>query len=196
MTQAEKAPDSSLIVPLMKRAEAEGYGDPPPWPVPESDIPVLEGLTGVLLVAYVFDLPDRFEYVTPRICERLGLGARDLRALAVRNLTRRRTKPQVIRGNEALAFRMDGNLESSLLLVGHLWEQIGPQMPGDLIAAVPSRDTLAVTGSDVDGGIAVLTRSVDRVWRSSETRLLLTKSLFVRRGDSWEQLNPVTGPTT
>ena len=101
-----------------------------------------------------------------------------------------------MQGNEALAFRLDGDLESSLLLVDHLWEQIGPQMPGDLIAAVPSRDTLAVTGSDVDGGIAVLTRSVDRVWRSSETRLLLTKSLFVRRGDSWEQLNPVTGLST
>jgi hypothetical protein len=42
------------------------------------------------VVAYVFDLPDWFEYVTPRHCERLQLAAEDLRPLAVRNLTKRR----------------------------------------------------------------------------------------------------------
>ena len=55
-------------------------------------------------------------------------------------------------------FVLDGDLEVSLLLVDHLWEQIGPQLPGDLIAAVPARDTLAVTGSQIPGGIAALTR--------------------------------------
>jgi hypothetical protein len=33
-------------------------------------------------------------------------------------------------------------------------ELAGPQLPGELIAAVPSRDMLAVTGSQVPGGIA------------------------------------------
>jgi hypothetical protein len=36
--------------------------------------------------------------------------------------------------------------------------QIGPQLPGDLIAAVHARDTLAVTSAQVPGGIASLAR--------------------------------------
>ena len=85
-------------------------------------------------------------------------------------------------------FVLDGDLEASLLLVDHLWEQIGPQLPGDLIAAVPSRDTLAVTGSEVPGGIAALTQATDRVWRASQVRLLLTRSLLIRQGQSWSAL--------
>jgi hypothetical protein len=69
--------DPSLIVPLIKRAEPEGYGDPPPWPIPEEDVPIFEDLTGHLLVSYVFDLPDWFQCVTPRDCQRLGLATED-----------------------------------------------------------------------------------------------------------------------
>jgi len=58
---------------------------------------------------------------------------------AVRNLTRRRARPQIKQAPAAAMFVLDGNLESSLLLVDHLWEQIAPQLPGELIAAVPSR---------------------------------------------------------
>ena len=41
-------------------------------------------------------------------------------------------------------FVLDGDLEASLLLVDHLWAQIGPQLPGDLIAAHPARGQLAL----------------------------------------------------
>lgn len=88
-------------------------------------------------------------------------------------------------------FVLEGNLESSLLLVDHLWEQIGPQLAGELIAAVPSRDTLAVTGSQVPGGIAALTRCADAVWQQSTTHSL-TRSLLIRHGPSW-QLLPLPG---
>lgn len=189
MTQLAEGRDSSLIVPLIKRTDAEGSGDPPPWPVPEADIPIFEELTGYLLVAYVFDLPDRFEYVTPRHCEQLELAAEDLRPLAVRNLTQRRAKPQIRQGGGIASFLLDGSLESSLLLVDHVWWQITPHVAGDLVAAVPSRDTLLVTGSDFAGGMAALERGADYVWQKSETRLLLTKFFLIRRGDSWEQFH-------
>jgi hypothetical protein len=87
----------------------------------------------------------------------MQLDAGDLRHLAVRNLIRRRARPQIKQAPAAAMFVLDGNLESSLLLAGHLSEQTGPQLPGELIAAVPPRDMLAVTGSQVPGGIAALT---------------------------------------
>src|SRR6266700_3616024 len=151
--------DSSLIVPLIKRAEPEGAGGSSPLSWPEGDTPIAEELAGELYVFYGFDLPGAFRLVS------------------------RRARPQIKQAPAAAMFVLDGNLESSLLLVDHLWEQIGPQLPGELIAAVPSRDMLAVTGSQVPGGIAALTRCADAVWQQSTTRLL-TRSLLIRHGPS------------
>ena len=166
-----------------------GGSSPRSWP--EGDTPIAEELAGELYVFYGFDLPGAFRLVSRRDCARMRLDAGDLRHLAVRNLTRRRARPQIKRAPAAAMFVLDGNLESSLLLVDHLWEQIGPQLPGELIAAVPSRDMLAVTGSQVPGGIAALTRCADAVWQQSTTRLL-TRSLLIRHGPSW-QLLPAAG---
>jgi uncharacterized protein YtpQ (UPF0354 family) len=187
---AENNHDASAIVPLIKRFVAEGAGDPPPVTIPESYTPVVEELTPCLGVAYVFDLPDRFEYVTPFYCTRLELGTQDLRPLAVRNLTQRRDKPQITWRGGAGLFTLDGNLEASLLLADHVWWQIAPHVAGDLVAVAPSRTTLAVTGTDNAMGMKTLGLYVDHVWREAETRTLLTKSFYIRRGDSWEQFNP------
>ena len=107
-------PDPSLIVPLIKRSEPDGTDDP--IVLPEGDVPVWEELTGNLHVAYVFDLPGMFRYVSPRDCARLRLPVGDLRALAVRNLTRRRPRPQIKEAPAAAMFVLDGDLEASLLL--------------------------------------------------------------------------------
>jgi hypothetical protein len=114
----------------------------------------------------------------------MQLDADDLRPLAVRKLTRRRARPQIKQAPAAAMFVLDVSLESSLLLADHPWEQTGPQLPGELIAAVPSRDMPAVTGSQVPGGIAALTRCADAVWQHSTTRLL-ARSLLIRHGPSW-----------
>jgi uncharacterized protein YtpQ (UPF0354 family) len=180
--------DAALILPLIKRIEAEGTGTPAV--LPEADVPIVEELTGGLGVAYGFDLPGAFRYVSPGDCARLQLAADGLRRLAVRNLTRRRARPQIKQAPAAAMFVLDGDLEASLLLVDHLWEQIGPQLPGDLIAAVPSREALVVTGTQVPGGIAALTRAVDAAWQRSPARLLLTRSLLIRDGTAW---HPFTG---
>ncbi|MCW2936436.1 MAG: hypothetical protein JWM19_7398 [Actinomycetia bacterium] len=154
------------------------------------DEPVIERLAGDLLVMYAFDLPGRFEFVARRHCEALGLVAGDLRALSVRNLVARRSKPQVKRTDQVVMLILDGDLEASLLLVDMLWDQLASKIPGDLIAAVPARDTLAVTGTGLDGGVAVLNRAARKVWDSpgGNRKLLLTPSLLIRQGNSWQLL--------
>ncbi|HUC57747.1 MAG TPA: hypothetical protein VMA95_10120 [Streptosporangiaceae bacterium] len=175
--------DCGSILPLIKRAEAEGYGDPPP--LRHDELPILEDWTPYLLVAYVFDHPDHFEYVTFGHCEQLGLRTGDLRALAVGNLMKRRPFPEIRQIPGAAMFVLDGDLESSLLLVNEIWSRVAPSFDGDLIAAVPARDILLVTGSGVPDGMSVLRHGIDSVWRRSETRLLLTKSLLFRDETSW-----------
>jgi uncharacterized protein YtpQ (UPF0354 family) len=154
------------------------------------DEPVIEHLVGDLLVMYAFDLPGRFEFVARRHCETLGLEAGDLRPLSVRNLVKLRRKPQIKGTDRVVTLILDGDLEASLLLVDMLWEQLAQQIPGDLIAAVPTRDTLAVTGTGVDGGVAVLNHAVSRLWENprGNRKLLLTPSLLTRRGTSWQLL--------
>lgn len=142
---AEDELESSRILPLIKRSEPQGAETV--VPAPAADIPVTEQLAGELLITYVFDLPGMFRYVSAGDCTRLHLAPGDLRPLAAGNLTRRRSRPQIKPAASAAMFVLDGDLEASLLLVDHLWDQIGPQLPGDLIAAVPARDMLAVTGS-------------------------------------------------
>jgi hypothetical protein len=58
--------DSSLIVPLIKRAEPEGAGGSSPLSWPEGDTPIAEELAGELYVFYGFDLPGAFRLVSRR----------------------------------------------------------------------------------------------------------------------------------
>jgi hypothetical protein len=151
-----------------------------------------EDLVGELLVLYAFDLPGLFEYLSERDRKALGLDMADLRSLAVRNLTRRRSRPQTLQGsNPVVMLRLDGDLEASLLLVDRLWPQLARGLAGETIVAVPSRDVLAISGTEVTGGVEALRRAVQIGWeRPTNRKLLLTRSLLVRRGASWQIFEP------
>jgi len=179
--------DAAMIVPVIKQSvklSEEAVR------LPDRDEPIIERLAGDLLIMYAFDLPGRFEFVARRHREALGLDVDDLRPLSVRNLVRRRRKPQIKQTDRIVLLILDGDLEASLLLVDVLWAQLARQIPGDLIAAVPARDTLAVTGTGVDGGVAVLNHAVRQVWESprANRKLLLIPSLLIRQGTSWRLL--------
>jgi uncharacterized protein YtpQ (UPF0354 family) len=146
---------------------------------------IFEDFVGELMIAYVFDLPSYFQHVNRKDCLDFGIKHDELRALSARNLVRRRPKPTVKPGQTGVMFVMDQNLESSLLLVDLVWDQVERQFPGETVAAVPARDVILVTGADVPGGIESLERAIDRTWKNSEPRLLLTRSLLVRRDKSW-----------
>jgi len=170
----------AMIVPVIKRAERPSGGA-----VSSSEPPIMEPLIADLSVGYALDLPRSFQYVSQRTCDEFGLEAAELRSLAVRNLTRRRPVPQIRQGPAGVGFVLDGDLEASLLLVDDLWDRIAPQLPGDLIAAVPARDVLMASGTDVAGGPAALSSGIERVWAVSNPRLRLTRSMLIRRAGAW-----------
>lgn len=176
-------PERAIILPIIKRAESP-IGSA--LDLPESDVPIIEPFTGELFVGYVLDLPASFQYVSSRTCEKLGLDVGDLRSVAVHNLTLRRPKPEIKQSPRGIEFTLDGDLEASLLLVDWIWDQIDQQIPGDLIAAVPARNVLMVTGRDVDEGTNILLSGIRRVWETTDERLLLTRSLLIRRHGAWE----------
>ena len=146
---------------------------------------IVEDLVGDLMIAYVFDLPTSFRHVNRKDCLDLGLRHDELRALSVRNLVHRRPRPVVQKGPGVAMLVLDENLESSLLLVDHLWDQFEPQLPGEMVATVPARHLIVVTGTGIPGGIEALERATDMAWNGAEPRRRLTRSPLVRRGKSW-----------
>jgi uncharacterized protein YtpQ (UPF0354 family) len=175
--------DASMIVPVIKRHA------PPSDDVivvaPEF-FPISEDLVGELLVMYAFDLPGHFAYVSGHDCSTLGLDPDGLRKLSVQNLTRLRSKPDVLRPSGAVTMlRLDGDLEASLLLIDHLWSQAARAIPGEMVVGVPSRDVLAVSGTGITGGVETLQWAVERAWQCARNpKLMLTQSLLVRHADS------------
>jgi uncharacterized protein YtpQ (UPF0354 family) len=183
--------DASMIVPVIKRQlgpSDDAIELPPEWRI------LSEDLVGDLFICYAFDMPGHFLYVLEHDRMALGLDPDGLRKLSVRNLTRLRSKPEILRpSGPVLMLRLDGDLEASLLLVDHLWPQLARGIAGEMIVAVPGRDILAVSGTEVTGGVETLRYAVKRVWENPKTnpKLILTRSLFVRRGDSWQVFESV-----
>jgi hypothetical protein len=59
---------------------------------------------------YAFDLPRHFGYLSEEDCQDLGLDPASLRKLSVRNLTRRRSKPEILRPSDGVnMFSLDGD---------------------------------------------------------------------------------------
>jgi hypothetical protein len=146
---------------------------------------IFEDFVGELMIAYVFDLPSYFRHVNRKDCLNFGIKHDELRPLSTKNLVGRRPKPTVKQGQTGVMLVMDQNLESSLLLVDLVWDQIERQLPGETVAAVPTRDVILVTGTGIPGGIESLERAIVRTWKNSVPRLRLTRSLLVRRDKSW-----------
>ncbi len=180
-----------MIVPVIKRAIPDPADDA--IALPPEFLPISDSLVGELIILYAFDLPGHFEYLSEHHCKTLGIHPASLRKLSVRNLTRRRAKPEILRPSDAInMLRLDGDLEASLLLVDHLWPQAARAIAGEIVAAVPSRDVLAITGTGITGGVDTLRWAVDRAWqRPTNPKLVLTRSLLVRRSDSWQILQPI-----
>jgi len=175
-----------MIVPVIKRGDRIPSDDA--IVLPSELRPIAEELVAELNVMYAFDLPGHFAYLSEKHCQELGLDPADLRTLSVRNLTRRRSKPEILRPSDAInMLRLDGDLEASLLLVDHVWSQAAPAIAGEIVVGVPSRDVLALTGTGLTGGVEALRWAVDRAWARQKTpKLALTRSLLVRRDASWQ----------
>jgi uncharacterized protein YtpQ (UPF0354 family) len=76
-----------------------------------------------------------------------------------------------------------GNYEASLLLLEEIWEAQKQFVPGELVAAVPSREVLVFTGSESPEGIAAIRGSVERSFQAAGH--LLSKTLLVWRNKAW-----------
>ncbi|NJC70822.1 DUF1444 family protein [Planosporangium thailandense] len=171
---------STTFLPLLARAEDDPYGDPA--------APVLDEFAAELAVAYSFGPPYGQRFVSWLDLDRLGLSRRVLKSRATENLGTMVGSVRVHGESPTLMLSFDG-IESSLLLVDLLWQQLAGSVQGELVVGVPARDVVVVTGSQSSQGLDKARRAVERVFFAGDQHLL-TQQLLVRRDGGWEIFKP------
>lgn len=145
-----------------------------------------ERLNAELVVLYAFDSEYSMAIASRQAIEAAGVPLPELRQLAVDNLMAR--LPEITRqGDDTLSMLVaGGNFEASLLLVDALWNKDNFHVRGDIVAFVPSRDVLLVTGSDDADGLAQARRLIrDNAWS-----YMISPQGFVRRDGTWKPFRP------
>jgi hypothetical protein len=98
---------------------------------------------------------------------------------------RAKEKLRIVACGPIFAVFLDGNCEASTMLLDELWDvEMRAQIGGDLVAAVPSRDILAVGPADSGAARRELRDVVARLPASSNR--VLVQDLFLRRRGRWE----------
>jgi len=126
------------VLPMLDRIEAEGGNR-------EAQTPVARRLAGDagLLVTYAIDEPAQPVPLTQERMDELGLDAQELHELAVENLIRKAGSN--IGAQDLVMYKalVAGNdFEASTLLLPGVWERLSEGFEGELLAVVPSRNTV------------------------------------------------------
>lgn len=151
------------------------------------DAPVLKNLGNGLLVAYVIDLGDSLQYVQHRHLEATGVVESELHGHAVQNLMGlAKAKLRVEPYGKVFAVFLDGNFETSLMLLDDLWDKsLIRRVAAGFVAAIPARDILAFCDRASLEGITELRQVVARANVGGDH--LLTPVLYRRQGRAWVQ---------
>jgi uncharacterized protein YtpQ (UPF0354 family) len=176
----------SRAMPYIK--PALGDDSDPAQTLSYDDSPVVRDLGNGLLVLYVVDAGQWFEFVQNRHLSAAGIGADDLHGAAMGNLLgfvsgRVRLQPH---GN-IFALFLDGNFEASLLLVDELWDKaLAEHAPNGFVVAVPARDVLAFADAGSAQGVEELRGAVSQVFPGGDH--LITPDLYRREAGCWHRL--------
>lgn len=152
------------------------------------DSPVLRNLGNGLLLAYIVDTGQSFEYVQNRHLSRAKATEDGLHATAMNNLLtfmgeRTRMQPH----SNIFAIFLDGNFEASLLLVDQLWdESLVGYAPNGFVVAASARDVLAFTDATSAAGIVELRGLVRRLFPGGDH--LVSLELCKRQTGRWMRL--------
>jgi hypothetical protein len=178
------------VKPVLAQLAAAG-GDP------ITRAPITRPLVGDLIVSYSFDTPTQFISVTHQDMHDLGLNADSLHEVAVNNLLNfvgSSVTVQDLHLYQAIA--MGGDLEASSLLIPALWNSLSMKFSGELLAVVPSRNTVLFMDSrhQVQAGgntlsamqVLDLMCAVALDTRKDSTNHGLSENVLAWRNSSWQ----------
>jgi uncharacterized protein YtpQ (UPF0354 family) len=130
--------------------------------------------------AFVFQTPNGMRYATENDLNTLNISKSDFAEAAMRNFDAMTLKTEWSRSDNVLIAQLDGNYESSLLLIDNLWPEIENALGGPIVVGVPARDSLVAVRADDTGQVAELRRAMDNGYAYPISSTLLT-----RRNGRW-----------
>lgn len=134
-----------------------------------------ENLNTELVVVYSVTDGDTTHYLTEADVNQLGLSNENLRALTLENLIQ---KVEVSLEEEGSHYQLiaDGNLESSFLLIPDVWTKQNFPVNGNIVIAIPTRDTLIVVDSLNEQDITFARQKIEENF--VEGNLVISDKLF------------------
>jgi uncharacterized protein YtpQ (UPF0354 family) len=179
----ESSKTLSIVVPRMyvalpKAGEADVT-------LSEPDSPVERRLVADLIIFYAFDVGTHFEIVAKRDLERLRMTEDELHDRALQNLRALRLEVRANQGDRIMMLTAGGNFEATLLLLPEIWSSVAPMVSGRIVASVPARDILYVTGDSNPENLADLRRWTSKMIEQADKPL---SRAFIRwNGTHWEE---------
>lgn len=132
---------------------------------------------------FVFQTPHGMRYATESDLKSLKISQSDFAEAAMRNFDAITMETKWSRSDNALIAQLDGNYESSLLLVDNLWPEIENALGGPVVVGVPARDSLVAVRADDTDQIAELRRAMD-----NDYAYPISSTLLTRRNGRWVEL--------
>jgi len=150
------------------------------------DSPVVTNLNNGLLVAYLVNQVDHFQYVQQRHLADAGLTQTELHQRGIANL-RTLLKQKDIKvqpyGN-VFAVICGGDFEASAVLVDGLWNNaLAHLAPNGFVAAIPCRDILAFCDAGNASGLQELRQVIERTQQGDHP---ISSVLYRRHAGMWE----------
>ena len=157
--------------------------------LPFADQPVMTDLGNGLLVVYQMPIGDDLVYVQQHHLQSSGLTQSELHQIAIANLTAREGVEAKLKQFGAIyGLFLDDVFVASLLLRDDFWdEELVDLAPNGFVAALPSRDTLAVCDAASTEGIQSLKMMVERAFSCGKQHLI-SPHLYLRKNGKWEPL--------
>ena len=123
---------------------------------------VTERLNEDLFVVYVFDTAESMRLVMTSDLAEKKLEVKELRSIAVKNLSEYfdAHKVSIVRVEDVgdakiFLVALDENYEASILLLDQYWNRKNFDVAGELVAFVPARNVVIVTGSEDKEGLRI-----------------------------------------
>lgn len=165
--------DNEFIPGLRQSVRANG-GDVSKWRTPAHELYNTE-----LVVLFAEDTDTSIRYLSEEDLAEIGFDTENRLERAVENLWRLLPDIQLYGGNGTYGLEAGGDYEASILLLANIWKSEEIVVNGELVVAVPARNTLVVTGSRDMEGLAALRGIIADAMR--EEAYTLTDRLFVYR---------------
>jgi uncharacterized protein YtpQ (UPF0354 family) len=150
-----------------------------------ADSPVERHLVADLLVFYAFDAGSHYEIISHKNLRELGVTADELHARALQNLRRLQLDVRAHKGDRILMLTAGGNYEAALILLPEIWESVAEMVSGRIVAAVPARDLLYVTGDADSEDLASMRSLTSKALEKVEKPLSRVFICWV--GAHWEE---------